>query len=101
MVMCFDFYPEEGGLLSSEYTQICVYNSLADLHTKFSGTCLRSVWIPVSVPYYCCLLTAVCIYSQTRLIRTLLIRHFRLIRRGNLKTLKPLPLTPMLNQPFN
>ena len=40
-------------------------------------------------------------YSQTRLIRTLLIRHFHLIRRGNLKTLKPLPLTPMLNQPFN
>ena len=39
-------------------------------------------------------------YSQTRLIRTLLI-HFCLIRRGNLKTLKPLPLTPMLNQPFN
>ena len=27
--------------------------------------------------------------------------HFCLIRRGNLKTLKPLPLTPMLNQPFN
>ena len=41
------------------------------------------------------------LYSQTRLIRTLLIRHFRLIHRGNLKTLKPLPLTPMLNQPFN
>ena len=40
-------------------------------------------------------------YSQTRLIRTLLIRHFRLIRQGNLKTLKPLPLTPMLNQPFS
>ena len=36
------------------------------------------------------------LYSQTRLIR-----HFRFIRRGNLKTLKPLPLTPMLNQPFN
>ena len=40
-------------------------------------------------------------YSQTRLIRLLLIRHFRLIRRGNLKTLKPLSLTLMLNQPFN
>ena len=40
-------------------------------------------------------------YSQTHLIRTLLIRHFRLIRQGNLKTLKPLPLTPMLNQTFN
>ena len=40
-------------------------------------------------------------YSQTRLIRTLLIRHFCLIHRRNLKTLKPLPLTPMLNQPFN
>ena len=40
-------------------------------------------------------------YSETPLIRCLLIRHFRLIRRGNLKTLKPLPLTPMLNQPFN
>ena len=41
------------------------------------------------------------LYSQARLIRTLLIRHFHLIRQGNLKTLKPLPLTPMLNQPFN
>ena len=40
-------------------------------------------------------------YSQTRLIRTLLTRHFRLIRHGNLKTLKPLLLTPMLNLPFN
>ena len=40
-------------------------------------------------------------YSRTHLIRTLLICHFRLIRRGNLKTLKPLPLTPMLNEPFN
>ena len=26
-------------------------------------------------------------YSQTRLIRTLLIRHFHLIRRENLKTI--------------
>ena len=40
-------------------------------------------------------------YSQTRLIRTLLIRHFCLIRQGNLRTLKPLPLTPMLDQPFS
>ena len=40
-------------------------------------------------------------YSLTCFIRTLLIRHFRLIRQGNLKTSKPLPLTPMLNQPFN
>ena len=40
-------------------------------------------------------------YSQTRLIRTLLIRHFCLIRRGILKTSKALSLTPMLNQPFN
>ena len=39
-------------------------------------------------------------YSQTRLIRTLLIRHFRLIRRGNLKTSQSLLLTPMLNQPL-
>ena len=39
--------------------------------------------------------------SQTRLIRTLLIHHFCLIRRGNLKTSKVLSLTPMLNQPFN
>ena len=31
----------------------------------------------------------------------LLIRHFRLIRRGNLKTLKALSLTPMLNYPLN
>ena len=40
-------------------------------------------------------------YGQTRLIRTLLIRHLRLIRLGNLKTLKPLPLIPMLNQLLN
>ena len=40
-------------------------------------------------------------YSQTHLIRSLLIRHFRLIRQGNLKTLKALSLTPMLNLPFN
>ena len=40
-------------------------------------------------------------YSQTRLIRTLSIRHFRLIHRGNLNTLKALPLTPMLNYPLN
>ena len=40
-------------------------------------------------------------YSQTRLIRTLLIHHFRLIRRGNLKTLKVLSLKQILNQPFN
>ena len=40
-------------------------------------------------------------YSQTRLIQSLLIRHFRLICRGNLKTLKALSLTPMLNQPFD
>ena len=38
------------------------------------------------------------LYSQTHLIRPLLIRHFRLIRRDILKTLS---LTPMLNQPFN
>ena len=37
-------------------------------------------------------------YSQTRLIRPLLIRHFRLIRRDPLKSLS---LTPMLNQPFS
>ena len=36
-------------------------------------------------------------YCQTRLIRTLLIRHFCLICWGNLKTLKALSLTPMLN----
>ena len=36
-------------------------------------------------------------YSQTRLIRTLLNRNLRLILRGNLKTFKPLPSTPMLN----
>ena len=48
-----------------------------------------------------CLAQHVCTqYSQTRLIRTLLIRHFCLICRGNLKTLKPLPLTPMFNQPL-
>ena len=41
------------------------------------------------------------IYSQTRLIRTLLIRHFRLIRRGNLNMLKALSITPMLNYPLN
>ena len=41
------------------------------------------------------------LYSQIRLIRTHLIRHFRLIHQGNSKTLKPLPLTPMLNEPFN
>ena len=40
-------------------------------------------------------------YRQTRLIRTLLIHQFRLIRRGNLKTLKVLSLTPMLNESFN
>ena len=40
-------------------------------------------------------------YSQTRVIRTLLIRHFRLNHGGNLKTLKSLPLTPILNNPFN
>ena len=40
-------------------------------------------------------------HSQIRLIRNLLIRHFHLIRPGNLKTLKPLLLTPMLNKPFN
>ena len=32
-------------------------------------------------------------YSQTCVIRTLLIRHFHLICGGNLKTLKPLLLT--------
>ena len=41
------------------------------------------------------------IISQTCLIRTLLIRHFRLIRWGNLKTLKALSLTPVLNYPLN
>ena len=40
-------------------------------------------------------------YSQARLIRTLLIRHFRLIHLGNLKTLKALSLTPMINYPLN
>ena len=56
----------------------------------------------LSYIYLLTLTLSLCItYSETRLIRTLLIRHFRLIRRGNLKTLKPLPLTPMLNQPFN
>ena len=49
-------------------------------------------WVPCRVREY---------YSQTRLIRTLLIRHFRLIRPGNLKTLKALSLTPMLNYPLN
>ena len=39
-------------------------------------------------------------YSQARLIRTLLIRHFRLIQ-GNLKTMKVLSLMPMLNYPLN
>ena len=34
-------------------------------------------------------------YSQTRLIHTLLIHHFCIIRQGNLKTLKPLLVTPM------
>ena len=43
--------------------------------------------------------TIIC--SQTRLIRTHLIRHFRLIRQGNLKTLKALSLTPVLNYPLN
>ena len=40
-------------------------------------------------------------YSQTRLIRTLLIRHFRLICWENLETLKALSLTLMLNYPLN
>ena len=40
-------------------------------------------------------------YSQTRLIRTLLICHFRLICQGNLKFLKALSLTPVLNYPLN
>ena len=38
----------------------------------------------------------VTIKSQTRLIR-----HFRLIRQGNLNMLKALSLTPMLNHPLN
>ena len=41
------------------------------------------------------------LYCHTRLIRTLLIRHFYLIRRGNLKTLKALSLMLMLNYPLN
>ena len=40
-------------------------------------------------------------YSQTRLIRTLLICHFGLIHCENLKTLKAISLTPMLNYPLN
>ena len=56
---------------------------------------------PLSIPTKMLLHISLGTYSQTHLIRTLLIHHFWLIRQGNLKTLKPLPLTPMLNQPFN
>ena len=41
------------------------------------------------------------VYSHTCLIRTFLIRHFRLIRPGNLTTVKALSSTSMLSQPFN
>ena len=56
---------------------------------KFLTSILEEAWFSA--------MRQVCVCSRTRLIRTLLIRHFRLVRRGNLKTLKPLPLTPMLN----
>ena len=46
-------------------------------------------------------LTVKITYSQTRLILALLIRHFRLIRQGNFKTLKPLQLTSMLVSPVS
>ena len=61
----------------------CMFPIQSDL---LNSNSLKTVWVT---------------YSQTHLIQTLLIHHFCLIHWGNLKTLKPLPLTPMLNQPFN